>query len=244
MELWGITDSGKVRKHNQDVYKTLTYEENNTAVLVVCDGMGGANAGNVASELAATVFIDHISDNVEAIGNQDNIADVMVDAVLAANAEVLNKSLFDVRYHGMGTTLTAAISTSDGEVIANIGDSRVYHISENEITQITKDHSVVEEMVDRGEISRSEAFKHPSKNLITRALGTGIYDPPDIFFLKLCDGDFMLLCSDGLSNVVNDNEIYTEIKRGKTVRESCETLVDMTLSRGAPDNVTAVLLKK
>jgi protein phosphatase len=244
MELWGITDNGKVRKRNQDVYKILVREEDNTAVLVVCDGMGGANAGNIASELAADIFIGNISENIDDTTDLIELADKMTDAVIAANVAVFDKGLYEDKYHGMGTTLTAAISTAQGEVVANIGDSRAYQISNGEITQVTKDHSVVEEMIDRGEISRSEANKHPSKNLITRAIGTGIYDPPDIFFLNLNNGEFILLCTDGLSNVVTDSEILSELKQGNTVRESCEALVDLALTRGAPDNVTAVILKK
>jgi len=244
MESWGVTDSGSVRKHNQDVYKMLLDEEKGTAILVVCDGMGGANAGNVASELAANAFTDHIAEHIGDFKNLRGIARVMKDAVLTANKAVFDKSLDDVEFTGMGTTLTAAVSTPSGEVVASIGDSRLYHITSGEIIQITKDHSVVEDMVDRGEISRSQARKHPSKNLITRAIGTSIYERPDIFYLNLGSEELILLCSDGLSNVITDSEILQELQRGNTVRESCEALVDMALVRGAPDNVTAVIFKK
>jgi len=244
MESWGVTDSGKVRQHNQDVFKMLLDEEQGTAILVVCDGMGGANAGNVASELAANVFTDHITEYIGNLKNLRGIARTMKEAVLAANTAVFDKGLYDVEFTGMGTTLTAAISTPSGEVAASIGDSRLYHVTPGGIIQITKDHSVVEDMIDRGEISRSEARMHPRKNLITRAVGTSIYEPPDIFFLNLDSEDFILLCSDGLSNVVTDNEILQELQRGDTVRESCEALVELALQRGAPDNVTAVIFKK
>lgn len=247
MELWGITDSGKVRKHNQDVFQTLSNEEKGVAVLVVCDGMGGANAGNIASKLAADAFMAHISGEISNMENsccQREIAKIMTNAVLAANAAVYDKSMQSEEFAGMGTTLTAAISTSDGEVVANVGDSRMYHVTKSNISQITRDHSVVEDMIERGEITRNEARRHPSRNLITRALGTGVYEPPDIFFLNLNSGDFIILCSDGLSNIVLDSEMQFELLRGETARESCEVLVDMALERGAPDNVTAVILKK
>jgi len=247
MELWGITDSGKIRKHNQDFFKMQSSDDKSIAVLVVCDGMGGANAGNVASELAAEVFIDNMSrliNDTRRPVDKMKVAEVVTDAVLSANAAVFDKSLQDEEFAGMGTTLTAAVSTGDGEVVANIGDSRLYHVTENEITQITRDHSVVEDMIERGEITRSEARFHPSRNLITRALGTSFYEPPDIFLLNLKTDDFIILCSDGLSNVVLDKEMLQELKRGETVRESCEALVDMALERGAPDNVTAVIFKK
>jgi len=247
MELWGITDSGKVRKHNQDVFQTLFNEDKDIAVIVVCDGMGGARAGNVASKLAADAFMEQMSsliDDDNITNSLHDIAALMTDSVLAANTAVFNKSLQDEEFAGMGTTLTAAVSTDDGEVVASVGDSRLYHVTNKEISQITRDHSVVEDMIERGEITRSEARKHPSRNLITRALGTSNYEPPDIFYLNLNSGDLILLCSDGLSNVLADREILKEWQQSATVRECCEVLVDMALARGAPDNVTAVILKK
>jgi len=247
MELWGITDSGKVRKHNQDVFQTLSNDDKNIAVLVVCDGMGGANAGDIASELAADAFTDLMKNKIDEIGDkytQDDIASIMVDAVQEANKVVFIKSQEKEEFSGMGTTLTAAVSTGDGEVVVNVGDSRLYHVTKRRITQITRDHSVVEDMIERGEITRNEARRHSSRNLITRALGTGMYEPPDVFYLKMKPDEAIILCSDGLTEVVLDSEIQTELQRGATVRESCETLVDMALDRGAPDNVTVVILRK
>ena len=246
MEFCGITNSGKIRKHNQDVFKMQTNEDKDVVVLVVCDGMGGANAGNVASETAAGAFMDHMKSILYNAGNttQSEIASLMVDAVLAANTAVYDKSLQDEEFEGMGTTLTAAVSTNDGEVVVNIGDSRLYHVTNGKITQITRDHSVVEDMIEKGEITRNEARRHPSRNLITRALGTGYYEPPDVFFLKMDSSDTIILCSDGLSNVVTDNEIQFESQRDTSVHEMCDSLVDMALTRGAPDNVTVVILKK
>jgi len=244
MELWGITDSGKVRQYNQDVFRIFSDDDKNVAVIVVCDGMGGANAGNIASEVAAEEFMRYICTCLDDIKDQTDIAEIMKNAVLSANRIVFEKSLYNDDLAGMGTTMTAAVSTRHGEVAANIGDSRLYHITRDAITQITKDHSVIEEMIDRGEITRSEARRHPSKNLITRAVGTSIYEPPDIFLLNLNSGDFMLLCSDGLSNVILDSEILKEFRKNRTVQETCKALVDIALSRGAPDNVTAVIFMK
>jgi len=247
MELWGITDSGKVRKYNQDVFKMFSNEDKDIAVLVVCDGMGGANAGDVASELAADAFMDHMRTWIDNLSNEstlNEIAEIMTKAVIVANSLVFKKSQQDEEHTGMGTTLTAAVSTNDGEVVVNVGDSRLYHVTNNKITQITRDHSVVEDMVERGEITRSQARWHSSRNLITRALGTGLYEPPDVFFFKMKSGEAILLCSDGLTDVVLDNEIQFELLRGATVREICEALVDKALERGAPDNVTAVILRK
>lgn len=244
MELWGITDSGKIRRQNQDSFRTLMDEGRGVAVLVVCDGMGGARAGNIASALAAEVFMGHMGRYIGEIGAQSDVAMRMADAVIAANRAVYEKSVEDEEFEGMGTTLTAVISTEGGEVAVNVGDSRVYHVTLSGITQITKDHSVVEDMIMRGDLTRAEAYRHPNKHLITRALGTGTDEEPDVFFLKLGHGDHILLCSDGLSNVVLDSEILFELQRGASVKESCENLVDMALVRGAPDNVTAVILRK
>ena len=244
MERWGITDSGKVRQHNQDVFKILYDEDKGIAVLIVCDGMGGAKAGNVASALAAETFMHHMGKYIENIGITSDIAKKMTDAVLAANKAVYEKSVHDDEFAGMGTTLTAAISTNEGEIVVNVGDSRAYLITTNKIIQITKDHSVIEDMITRGDITRAEARRHPSKHLITRALGTSQEEAPDVFFLKLDSGDHMLLCSDGLSNIVLDSEILFELQRGLSVRECCENMVKMALSRGAPDNVTAVIFRK
>ena len=247
MELWGITDSGKVRKYNQDVFKTYSSEDKDIAVLVVCDGMGGANAGDIASELAADVFMDHMRKNIDGINIEftlSEIAEMMTNAVVVANSTVFVKSQQDEEHTGMGTTLTAAVSASCGEVVVNVGDSRLYHVTSNKITQITRDHSVVEDMIERGEITRSQARWHSSRNLITRALGTGMYEPPDVFFFKMNKGESIILCSDGLTDVVLDSEIQFELLRNATVREICEALVDKALERGAPDNVTAVILRK
>ena len=244
MELWGTTDSGKVRRQNQDVFKILYDEARKIAVLVVCDGMGGAKAGNIASAIAADSFMHDMGKYIENIGGNDDIALKMKEAVLAANRAVYNKSVNDDEYTGMGTTLTAAVSTVDGEVVVNVGDSRVYHVTQNSIAQITKDHSVVEDMISRGDLTRAEARRHPNKHLITRALGTNNDEDPDVFFLKLLQGEHILLCSDGLTNVVLDSELLFELQRGTGVRESCENLVATALSRGAPDNVTAVIFRK
>lgn len=244
MELWGTTNCGKVRRENQDVFKTHHDTDNDIVVLVVCDGMGGANAGNIASALAADTFMDYILSTDKTIAELDEVSLLMSDAVRAANNAVYEKSVTNERYAGMGTTLTAAISIPAGAVIVNIGDSRAYHITKSSIKQITKDHSVVEDMISRGDLTRAEARRHPNKNLITRALGSSSVEEPDVFNISLNEGDYVLLCSDGLSNVVFDSELLFELQHSSSVKLSCEKLIDTALERGAPDNVTAVILKK
>jgi len=244
MELWGITDCGKKRKENQDVFRILQDDNNDVAVLVVCDGIGGARAGNIASSLAADVFVKEIANFLETSNDPTDIAKEMCQAIYTANNIVYEKSKQSGDYFGMGTTLTAVVSTNTGEVIANIGDSRAYHVTKTEIKQITRDHTVVEEMVKRGDITRLEAKHHPKKNLITRALGTSVEEIPDIFTLNITSGEYILLCSDGLSDIILDSEFLQVLQHGAGVKKSCKKFIEMALERGAPDNVTAVLFKK
>jgi protein phosphatase len=244
MEFWGITDNGRVRQHNQDVFYTYVDKERDAAIFVVCDGMGGANAGNIASTIAAETFMQYMQRQISDFTNQTDVVNKITDAVLAANSKVFDKSNMSFEYSGMGTTLTAAVSTEYGEVVANVGDSRLYHITKSKVVQITKDHSVVEEMIERGEISRKEAHTHPNKNFITRAIGTNVHEPPDIFFVDLKPGEFLLLCSDGFSNLATDKDILTQLSKNKSVKESCKYFLDLALARGAPDNVTVVICKK
>jgi len=244
MDFCGISDRGKVRQVNQDVCLTFYDSVRNTALLVVCDGMGGAKAGNIASSIAAETFMDYMQSRLAEENTIIDIAQHMKDAVTEANTAVYQKSISDPECSGMGTTLVAATVISGGAVIANVGDSRAYHVTASKLSQVTKDHSVVEDMIDRGDLTRSEAKSHPNKNLITRALGTGNDIEPDLFLLNLQSGEYLLLCSDGLSNVVPEQTIHSEILRGPTMSEVCDRLLKLSIMHGAPDNVTAALLKK
>ena len=244
MELWGITDKGKKRRDNQDVFKILKDDESDVAVIVVCDGCGGMRGGSVASSIAAEVFIKHISTFLLTSNDTSKIAEKMSEAVNYANRAVYEKSTQASEYMGMGTTLTALVSTSDGEILVNVGDSRAYHITTSSIKQITKDHTVVEDMVMRGDLTRDEARNHSRKNLITRVVGTRDNKLPDIFFLSLMQGEYILLCSDGLTDIVTDEEILNNFQQEHSVKKFCEELINIALSRGAPDNITAVLFKK
>jgi serine/threonine protein phosphatase PrpC len=244
MNLCGITDTGKVRKINQDVCLTYSDDEKGAAVLVVCDGMGGAKAGNIASAMAAGIFMESAKKSLD---DECNIIDLMQrlnQAVREANAEVYEKSVSDPDCSGMGTTLVAAVVTAGGTVVVNVGDSRAYHVTRERIKQVTKDHSVVEDMIDRGDIKRSEASRHPNRNLITRALGTSLDTQPDIFFLNLHPGDYLLLCTDGLSSVVSEHVLMSEISGGAELSVKCEHLIRAANDKGAPDNVTAVLFSR
>lgn len=237
---WGVTDKGAVRQQNQDAYY-LSVTENALAVAVVCDGMGGAKAGNVASTLAVDTF-------VEALRDQDpsKPADpgrVLMDAAELANTAVFYRASIDTDCLGMGTTMVAVLVESGVAHILNIGDSRCYLVTETGISKLTRDHSVVEDLVARGEITPEEARLHPRKNLITRALGSEEHIRADLYHQPLAEGECLLLCSDGLSNVAADQELLYEILHGGALDDCCARLLKLAMDRGAPDNVTAVLLQ-
>lgn len=244
MNFYGISDTGSIRQINQDVCRTDYDEISNTVLLIVCDGMGGAKAGNIASAIATQTFMDCMKSHLREGNNLIDIMQYMSEAVRLANTQVYERSLNDSECSGMGTTLVAAAVAANGTVIANVGDSRAYHITGTKITQITKDHSVVEDMIDRGDLTRSEANTHPNRNLITRVIGTAAETEPDFFFLNVLNGEYLLLCSDGLSNIIPEHIILSEIIDGSETKETCERLIKLALSRGAPDNVTAVLYTK
>ena len=239
MNVWGITDRGKIREQNQDAFAHEVLPDGRVIALV-CDGMGGARAGNIASTMAVEVFMDAFHRTQEREPDRERLE----RAADQANSQVFQRSAEDERCVGMGTTLVAALAGPEEALILNEGDSRAYHISEAEgISQVTRDHSLVEDLVQRGELTRDQARVHPHKNLITRALGAEPALRADMFRQELSPGDFLLLCSDGLSNVVSEQEILYEVVHGGEACTCCRRLLDIALHRGAPDNVTAVLIQ-
>lgn len=240
MQTWGLTDLGNVRKQNQDYYDIVPLGEDR-ALLVVCDGMGGAKSGNVASRLAAEVFVGEIRRMERADLDADQVEYVLREAVELANSAVFEQSKVSSDFEGMGTTLVAAWITKKMAVIVNVGDSRAYIFDPEGIRFVTVDHSLVEMMVQRGDITREQAKNHPGKNLITRAVGTEASVSCDVYHQPLKPGDALLLCSDGLSNVMADQEILFEVVHGVQKEGCCQRLLDIAKGRGAPDNVTVVL---
>ena len=240
MDAWGLTDTGNVRKQNQDYYDIIEFGQG-CLLAIVCDGMGGAKSGNIASRLAADVFCGEIRRNIRSDLLVDDVKRIMSDAVQLANQAVFEHAQLSDDFSGMGTTLVAAFVCGKTVIVANVGDSRAYLVESGGIRQITLDHSVVRLMLRRGEISREEARIHPGKNLITRAVGTEQRVVCDIFTLPVEHGDYVLLCSDGLSNLVTDQELLFEVVHGADKSGCCQRLLDMAKHRGAPDNVTCVL---
>ena len=239
MQVWGVTSRGAIRQQNQDAYAAKVLEDGRVIALV-CDGMGGARAGNVASAMAVELFMEEFLKT----GQDGPIQEWMGHAASVANQSVFYKSVHDSDCAGMGTTMVAVLAGEQEAVILNEGDSRCYDINTDGIVLITRDHSLVEDLVERGELTREQARTHPHKNLITRALGAEPILMADCFHQPLSGGDYLLLCSDGLSNVVNEQEMLYEVIHGGEDAQCCQRLLDIALSRGAPDNVTVVLVKR
>ena len=237
MEAWGLTHRGAVRQQNQDAFAIRNLPDGRVIALV-CDGMGGARAGNIASAMAVKLFTEEF---LRTSGREE---ERMRKAAALANREVFQRSLRDEDCAGMGTTLVAALAGEGGAVILNEGDSRAYHINQEGIVLVTRDHSLVADLVERGELTREEARRHPNKNLITRALGADPDLMADCFRQPMAPGDYLLLCSDGLSNVVEEQEMLYEVIHGGPPESCCGRLLEIAMGRGAPDNVTAVLIRR
>lgn len=241
MQYWGLSDPGCVRKQNQDAFH-LERLDRNTVLCVVCDGMGGAKSGNIASSLACDVFVQEVRRSWNAGMDREKLDQMLDGAVKLANYTVFDQASQFEEFDGMGTTLVAALIKGRYVTVANVGDSRAYCIDEEGIHQITRDHSLVQMMVDRGELTPEMARTYPGKNLITRAIGTEPMVLCDIFHQETKKGDFVLLCSDGLSNTMDDQEMLFEVVHGVKKEFCCERLLNIAKNRGAPDNVTSVLV--
>ncbi|MCL2563317.1 MAG: Stp1/IreP family PP2C-type Ser/Thr phosphatase [Oscillospiraceae bacterium] len=246
MIAFGRTDQGIVRKDNQDYFQIEELKDDKLLIAVVCDGMGGAQAGNVASKQATETFIQSLSGQPGALLDDELVSDAMCDAMQAANRVIYEMAKTEPGYRGMGTTLVGAVlqhKKDDWKArIINVGDSRAYHIGKDGMMQLTKDHSLVEDMITRGDITRAEAQHHPSRNLITRVVGTDLKLACDRFTADLKPGDRLLLCTDGLTNLVSDEELFEEIRHFTDLEKCCEMLITLALSRGGSDNVTVLMV--
>lgn len=241
MQYWGLTDMGCVRKQNQDAYEIRQLDKN-TLLAVVCDGMGGAKSGNIASSLAVDVFTQEVIRSWTPSLDQDRIDQMLTSAAKLANFTVYDQAQQFEEFDGMGTTLVAVLIHARSVTTINVGDSRAYVMDADGITQITRDHSLVQMMVDRGDLSAEQAKSYPGKNFITRAIGTEQTVSCDIYHREVSRGDYILLCSDGLSNMMDDQEILFEAVHGVSKHRCCKRLLDIAKNRGAPDNVTTVLI--
>lgn len=226
------SDKGIVRSLNED-YADF-YEGNNYKIYVVADGMGGHNAGEVASKMAVESVIEYIN-------KQDLLEYSLEEAILYANRKIYDLSIKEKSYGGMGTTLTACLVRDNIIEIANVGDSCCFGLNEKGIIKLTKDHSLVQELIDSGSLTEEEGRNHPKKNIITRALGTSKDVVVDIFKIEKNKFKVFLLCSDGLINEVSKEEIFNIITNSKDLDQATNELVSLAKEQGGRDNITVLL---
>lgn len=238
MKAFALTDVGRSRTTNQDyVYLSIDAVGALPNLLIVADGMGGHKAGEVASENAVMSVVKSVKNS-----KTKDIVSIMQEAIACANEELMNLAKSDIKYEGMGTTMVLATIIDESMYVANIGDSRLYLIND-EIHQITRDHSYVEEMVSIGELDKESARTHEKKNIITRAIGVVKGTEADFFEVQLNSGDTILMCSDGLTNMVDDEQIKSIIKNGKEVEDTVHTLINAANENGGKDNIAVLLAK-
>lgn len=240
MEVFTKTDIGLVRKENQDS-SAFSVISSSCAWAVVCDGMGGANGGKTASLSA----VEHISECISKIYSEDMdddlVADMLIDAVEGANTLIFEMSKDDEILHGMGTTCDLVFVRESSVFVIHVGDSRTYSIRDGKLLQITEDHSVVQELVNRGEITPDQAQNHPNKNLITRAIGVAPDVHIDYIETEFRQGDVILLCTDGLSNNISKDELIAAVNDNEG-ELMVDTLVEIAKRHGGTDNITATVI--
>ncbi len=240
MFIVGKTDIGKQRDENQDRFR-ISMLNDDTAVAVVCDGMGGANSGSVASEMASDIVYDRLTLSFRSEMEPRSIKSMLTSAITAANSVVHQKSMDNPENEGMGTTCVAALIHNKTAYIASVGDSRAYVLSSAGIYQITFDHTVVELLHSKGIISKDEMKAHKMKNIITRAIGVEEKIEVDYFEVGLDSGMELLICTDGLTNSCSDELIYNVVYKRPLDQASCE-LIEYANNNGGQDNITAVLI--
>ncbi len=238
MKAYAKTDIGSKRTMNQDsVYCNENSVGSFQNLFIVADGMGGHKAGDYASRLCVEKMVDSIKKSKSVTP-----VTILEEAVTGANTDVLAEAKTNVEYEGMGTTMVACTLQENTLYIANIGDSRLYIINDD-IKQITKDHSWVEEMVKKGEITESQARIHPQKNIITRALGIDETVHADYFEVDVRPDDKILMCSDGLTNMVEDDDIEYIVRHSSSIEKAVENLVAKANENGGKDNITVILVQ-
>ncbi|WP_304941847.1 Stp1/IreP family PP2C-type Ser/Thr phosphatase [Vallitalea guaymasensis] len=238
MKAIGKTHKGKIRNINQDSFYISNEKIGNLPNLyIIADGMGGHKAGEYASMCAVEEFVGYVKKN-----EYPHISDTFINGINYINEIIHNKSLADENFFGMGTTFIVCSVEDNKLFVANVGDSRLYLIN-NAINQITEDHSLVEEMIKSGKLSRGQSKNHPNKNIITRAVGADETVKCDIFTLNITSEEFILMCSDGLTNMLEDDTILQVVGSDKKLDEKLDELIELALNNGGTDNIAAVLIK-
>lgn len=230
-----VTDRGRKRPSNEDAFGYSVEH----GVYVVCDGMGGAAAGEVASSIAVDEFLRILSERKPS----SDLRKTAEDAVAVANQAIHSRAQRNYKLSGMGTTLVALLAEVNRVWVLNIGDSRCYRLRGERMEQITLDHSLVEEQVRMGRMTRAEAARSPLRNVITRALGTQARVTPDCFSMEAEPGDLFLLCSDGLTRELSDSMIQFHISHERPLEDRCERLIEAAKKAGGHDNITCLLVQ-
>lgn len=240
MVVFAKSDIGRSRACNEDSYGYSIPERSNCSFLVVADGMGGAKAGEVASCMAVTTLIEYFEAHLIHERDINTICEGLQCAVSQANTKILETSLSREECRGMGTTVVCACVIEHRLIVLNVGDSRAYLVSGRAGTQLTEDHSLVEHLIRTGQIDRAEAKIHPRRNEITRALGADTEVQADLFLYDYRPGDVLLLCSDGLTRMVEDREIFRVAHKAKNPESICNKLIELANHGGGLDNITVV----
>ena len=238
----GKSVTGLLRKNNEDSIYISDNDCKLKNVYIVADGMGGHKAGEVASRYSVEIFKEFINSKSDEELEEDNILDTMVEAVSVCNQKLYEKSMEYENLEGMGTTFTCAVIINYTMYAVHVGDSRAYVFSNGSLRQITRDHSFVMEMVKQGKITLEEAENHPNKNVITRAVGSEKSVLVDTAIEKLSKGDLVLLCSDGLTNMVSDKNIVEILENGGSAEMMLDRLIDAANDMGGNDNISAVII--
>ncbi|HJD24408.1 MAG TPA: Stp1/IreP family PP2C-type Ser/Thr phosphatase [Firmicutes bacterium] len=240
MRAYGKTDVGRVRESNQDAFICGRLSDD-ALFVVVCDGMGGANGGNVASALAVKVISDRIMDVYREGLASASVRNLLESAIAAANVEIFDTAMADVELRGMGTTVVAAILNGRTLFLAHVGDSRAYLAGPEGLEQLTRDHSIVQAMVEKGQLTQDEAKNHPRKHFITRALGVEETVECDYMEFTVPEQSRLLICTDGLTNMVESEDIFALVQSGEA-SEAPERLIHAANMAGGSDNITAVVI--
>jgi len=233
---------GKIRDINEDYYSLVQNESGEIVAFVIADGMGGHNSGEVASKMAVESVAGKLLPVTAMPDDESMISDTLVNIIQMANKEIYEFGQNSIDNFGMGTTLIAAIPKDGKMHIGHVGDSRAYRIRDNEIHRITTDHSYIEELLKNGTINNEEAKLHPKKNLITRALGS-VELEVDYYISEIKSGDNFVFCTDGLTNMVDDEEIKNICLNTSDSQQACDKLVELANSNGGEDNITVIVVK-
>lgn len=239
MHIFGATDIGTKRQTNQDAFIN-TVLSGNATLSVVCDGMGGANAGNVASNMATNTIVEYIKRSFVPTLKPSSIKNLLSSAINTANSEILDKAESEAEFGGMGTTAVVTLIIGSTAYIAHVGDSRAYLIKDDKVVQLTRDHSVVQTLIETGHLTADEAKNHPERNVITRAIGIMPNVESDYTEVSI-DGGVLIICTDGISNVIGEEQ-FKKCVNEASLEELPKTLIDLANSLDSGDNVTACVI--